>query len=91
MSDKAPRPGLLSRLGTRPRSRSTRPVCRITVDLRRLSWQADPVETERRLRQAPGVTDVKINQRRQRAVLYHDAQASLPRLWDWLQAQGWRP
>lgn len=82
---------ILSSLKGQGRGRASTPVCCITVDLRRLSWTADPSETEQRLREAPGVVDVRIDSRRHRALLYHDAQASLPRLWDWLQAQGWRP
>lgn len=81
----------VSRLREQGAGRSIRPVCQIKVDLRRLPWGADLVEADRRLRQAPGAVDVKMNTRHRRAVLFHDARAPLPDLWNWLQSQGWRP
>lgn len=82
--------GLLRRLaaGIRPeRRRRDGPVCRVTLDLRSMSWADTPEIACDQLRARPGVLDVKMDAGRGEAVVWHDGQTSFPQLFNWLQAQ----
>lgn len=68
-------------------SRPDGPICRITLDLRRVPWGADPESAQALLRGRPGVLDVRVDARRCRAVVWHDGRTSFPKLYNWLQAQ----
>ncbi|MGW5723391.1 hypothetical protein ACWEVP_44995 [Amycolatopsis sp. NPDC003865] len=74
----------LRRMRTRPR---TNPTCKVTLDLRGVPWGADPDKAASLLKQQPGVVDVRVDPRRRRAVVLHDATTSLPALWNWLVTQ----
>ncbi|HXV93518.1 MAG TPA: hypothetical protein VD813_09495 [Pseudonocardia sp.] len=60
----------------------------MTVDLRELPWGADPDQVRERLRQAPGVLDVRVDECLGQALVLHDSRTSFPALWNWLRAQG---
>jgi hypothetical protein len=62
-------------------------VCRVTVDLRRMSQVRDPEAAGELLRGAPGVLDVRVDVVGGRAVVLHDSRTSFPQLWNWLLAQ----
>ena len=66
------------------------PFCRLVIDLRRLPPLSDPEALAALLRTAPGVVRVRVDTRRHRAVVLHDARTSLPRLWNWLRVQASR-
>lgn len=69
------------------RRRTTGPICTVTLDLRGVAWGADPVKAASLLERQPGILDVRVDARRRRAVVHHDANTSLPQLWNWLVAQ----
>lgn len=63
---------------------SSGPVCKVTIDLRRLPPSGDPAATAALLRRAPGVLDVRMDTRRRRAIVLHDSRTSVAELWNWL-------
>jgi hypothetical protein len=63
------------------------PVCRVTIDLRRLPPSADPAAATALLRRAPGVLEVRMDTRRNRAIVLHDSRTSVAELWNWLLAR----
>jgi hypothetical protein len=50
-------------------------------------WGSDPDLAQALLREGPGVLDVRVDARRDRAVVWHDGRTSFPQLYNWLQAQ----
>lgn len=73
--------------GRRRRTSDNGPVCRVTLDLRRLTPTDGYDSVEALLRAAPGVVDVRLQPGRHRAVVLHDSRTSLPQLWNWLLQQ----
>jgi len=59
-------------------------TCRVVVELRGIPWAEDAAEAERRLLGHPGVVTAQVDADRQRAVVVHRADASLPELFNWL-------
>lgn len=78
---------ILAVLGGRRAQPSGGSVCRVTLDLRGVPWGADTATVEELLLSRPGVLGVEVDARRRRAVILHDGRASLPQIWNWLQAQ----
>ncbi|GAA3850438.1 hypothetical protein GCM10022380_80710 [Amycolatopsis tucumanensis] len=60
------------------------PTCRVVLDLQGIPWAKDPRTAATMLRSQPGVIDVEVDPETARAVVVHDAETSLPRLWNWL-------
>ncbi|MFR9802800.1 hypothetical protein ACL02T_10915 [Pseudonocardia sp. RS010] len=73
------------------RTHADGPVCRSTLDLRRLPWGADPEAAKALLRGRPGVLDVRVDARGGQAVVWHDSRTSFAQLYNWLQAQAGAP
>ena len=59
-------------------------TCRVVVDLRGIPWATDAAEAQRRLLAQPGVVAAEVDVARERAVVHHRADASLPELFNWL-------
>lgn len=81
------RPSEWSDQGRRRKRSPPGPVCRTTVDLRRVPGIDDPDAAATLLRGAPGVLQVHVDARRRRAVVLHDSRTSFPALFNWLQTR----
>lgn len=69
----------------RPAAPATTRACRLVLDLRGIPWARDRAAVERELLAQAGVLAVeRVDTRRCRAVVLHDAAHSVPALFNWV-------